>query len=600
MKFPCGISDFYSIINEGYIYVDRTTHIPLIEEAGKHLLFLRPRRFGKSLLLSMLENYYDLGKADEFSSLFANLNIGKKPTALHNQYFVLKWDFSAVSPQGTPDKIEQNLHNYINGRIKSFAAYYNPFLTMDIEVNPLDSQASFQSLLLAVRQSSHKLYLLIDEYDNFANELMMGSGEISKDRYQTLVHGEGCIKALFKVVKSASAGEGLARAFITGVSPVVMSDITSGHNIAENIYLEPEFNDLCGFWETEISVLLKQIVTDCQLASEKTIEALNMMRAFYNGYCFSYQIIEAKDNQKTNLIYNPTLALYFMKHFQKRCSYPREMLDNNLAMDKNKIAYISSLPNGKKVIERSLNEANPLTIERFSQRFGIEDMFMSAKDNIFMISLLYYFGVLTISDKKPLDELILRIPNLVVKKLYIERIQDMLLPDFSKDETLQLAKHFYQSGDIQPLIEFIEQHYFKVFNNRDYRWTNELTIKTAFLTLLFNDIFYIMDSETSLDRGYADLTMIVRPDMRQYQLLDILLEFKYVSLQELGLSGTEVKALNNDAAKALSPVKEKITESKKKLKEYRQTLQKIYGDRLKLQTYTVVALGFDKIIRQQW
>jgi len=227
LKFPYGICDFYRIQTNHYFYVDRTSHIRLIEDYGDQLLFLRPRRFGKSLLLSVLENYYDVAKAPEFEKLFGHLAIGKNPTPLHNQYFVMTWDFSNVTPEGDGEQIGKNLYDYINECIQDFADYYQSLLHSRISINPSNAQASFLSLLRAVRKTPYKLYLLIDEYDNFANELMMGSREISDSRYKTLLSGEGALKALFKAVKSAAGGRGLERVFITGVSPVVLSDMTS-------------------------------------------------------------------------------------------------------------------------------------------------------------------------------------------------------------------------------------------------------------------------------------------------------------------------------------------------------------------------------------
>ena len=587
MKFPYGICDFHKLITENYFYVDRTDRIPLIEEAGSQLLFIRPRRFGKSLLLSMLENYYDIVKADEFEKLFGHLAIGQHPTDRHNQYFVMSWDFSAVNAQGEAEQIQQALYDHINGRIRDCAAYYQDFLTGDTEIYPANALASFQSLLTAVRQTPYRLYLLIDEYDNFANEIMMGSQQISQDRYKALLYGEGSLKAVFKAIKSAGVGRGLDRVFITGVSPVVLSDITSGYNIAKNIYLAPEFNDLCGFWESEIADTLTQIVKECDLPQEEATKALTMMRTFYNGYSFSYDT--------ENLLYNPTLALYFLEHFQKSCQYPRKLLDTNLAMDRGKITYISQLPGGEQVILDALGQPDSLSIPELAHRFGVEDMLYATKDVTFMASLLYYFGVLTLGGETPLGELVLKIPNLVIRQLYVERIQEMLLPDVNKDDALRTARTFYSTGDMQPLCEFIEQR-FSVFNNRDYRWTNELTIKTAFLTMLFNDTFYIMDSETALERDYADLTMIVRPDMRRYQLLDILIEFKYLSLKELGLSGDEVTQMSSSDLTALTPVQQKFAESKPKLDGYRQVLEAKYGDKLRLHNYSVVALGFDRLV----
>ncbi len=593
MKFPYGSCDFYDIITDGYFYMDRTDRIPLLEDAGKHLVFLRPRRFGKSLLLSVLENYYDVAKADEFGRLFGRLAIGKSPTETRNRYFVLKWDFSAVSPQGAPRDVERNLHRYINGRIEKFSVYYQDRLPRDIRIEPDDAMASFQSLLTALQHTPCKLCLLIDEYDNFANEIMMGSGKMSEERYKSLVYGEGCVKAVFKVVKAARAGEGLDRVFITGVSPVVMSDITSGHNIAENISMLPEFNDLCGFRELEVAETLERIVRECDFPAEKAGEAADMMRKFYNGYLFC--------PRSDDLLYNPTLALYFMKAFQKYCEYPDEMLDENLAMDRGKISYISSLPGGERLITDALDEHEPPNIQRFARRFGVEDMLNAPRDTTFMASLLFYFGVLTVTDKRTgMGNLILRIPNLVTRGLYVERIQEILLPDFAdKDEVRRATEHFYQTGDMQPLCDFMEQRYFKAFDNRDLRWINELTVKTAFLTLLFNDRFYITDSEPELGRTYADLVMIVRPDMRQYKLLDILIEFKYVPLGKNKLTGKQVRAMDMTQLAALKPVAKKLADARTSLAEYRRKLEDMYSGKLRLHSYVVVAVGFERLVREK-
>jgi len=588
MKFPYGISDYYQLISEDYFYVDRTGHIRLIEAVGKQLLFLRPCRFGKSLLLSTLENYYDLAKADEFERLFGPLAIGQNPTPRHNQYFVLKWDFSAVDPQGEPQEIKRALHNHFNNRIKFFATYYQNFLPQPVEIDPLDAFSSFESVLIAIQQSPHQLYLFIDEYDNFANEVFMVGQQTSQERYKALLYGEGTLKALFKVVKSASAGLGLDRVFITGVSPVVLSDMTSGYNVAKNVHLRPEFNDLCGFREEEVEATLKEIAIERDLPPLKAMEALSLMQTFYNGYAFSYEA--------SPFVYNPTLALYFMEHFQEAGQYPREILDSNLAMDREKISYISRLPGGEEVVLNALTEEYPLNIQGLAHRFGVEDMLSATKDTTFMASLLYYFGVLTIGDKTPFGEFTLKIPNLAVQRLYVEQIQTLLLPDFRDiDAGKRAAQRLYQTGDMQALCDFVEQRYFKVSDNRDYRWANELTLKTAFLTLLFNDLFYIMASETRLERSYADLTMIVRPEMRQYRLLDILIEFKYVSLSEAGLTSEEAQALSLEAVNRLTPIQQKLAEARTKVQAYRRKLVESYGDLLRLRTYAVVALGFERL-----
>jgi hypothetical protein len=595
MKFPYGICDFYEIITENYYYVDRTAHIRLIEETGKYLLFLRPRRFGKTLLLSMLENYYDVAKAEQFEQLFGHLAIGKNPTPKHNQYLIMNWDFSAIIPSGTPHEIQQRMHDHINGSIEQFITTYENLLEYEIFIDRNNAARSLQSLFIAVKKTPYKLYLLIDEYDNFANEVMMvGLSATSKERYENLIFEEGALKGLFKSVKYGTKGLGIDRIFITGVSPVVMSDISSGFNIAENIYLLPEFNDLCGFLPAEIKAALEQIGKKCKFNEQQINDILRMMQTIYNGYSFSY-------NEKP-LIYNSTNSLYFLKHLQQYCQIPRQILDDNLAMDRNKIRYISQLPHGKEVITNALNEDKPLSLPDLASRFGVDEIVNATKDTPFMLSLLYYFGVLTFSGKISVaGELVLKIPNLVIRKLYAERIQELLLPDFrSKEEAHSLVKQFYKTGKIEPLCEFMHRTSFKVFDNRDYRWTNELTIKTAFLTVLFDDTFYLMDSETVLDRTHADLTMIVRPDMRQYELLDFLIEFKYVSLKTLGLTAEQVKQKTVAELENLDAIQEILTESKQQVNKYKETLLEYYDNNLRLHTYTVIAVGYECLLSWEW
>jgi hypothetical protein len=338
--------------------------------------------------------------------------------------------------------------------------------------------------------------------------------------------------------------------------------------------------------ESEIEETLKQIATECDYSHEETDKALAMMRAFYNGYSFTY------DNQP--LVYNPTLALYFFEHFQKNCQYPRNMLDSNLAMDRGKIRYISQLTGGEQVIVNAIDNKEPLTISVLVDRFGIEDMLHVRKDTTFMASLLYYFGLLTLKGTTALKKQILKISNLVTMKLYVEHLQETLIPDIN--ESRKVAELFYIKGDITALCNFMETHFFKVFENRDYRWAHELTVKTAFLTLLFNDLYYIMDSETALDKSYADLTMIVRPDMRSVEFNDIVLEFKYVSLSDTGLSGEHAKKVSRKHLKTIPLVEQKLSESRSQLTRYSETLKEKYGDSLRLHCYSIVAVGFDRLV----
>jgi len=592
MRFPYGVCDFNKIITDKLFYCDRSDRIASLENTGYYLLLLRPRRFGKSLLLSMLENYYDLAKKEKFQDLFGHLLIGKNPTPLHNKYFILKWDFSCVDPSGSAENIKKTFHNHINACIRSFRINYEDYLHRKIEIDSDDAVSSIKSLLDVVRKTPYPVYLLIDEYDNFANEVMMGVRREKKDIYEALVYEEGPLKTLFKAVKSSTDGSGFDRSFITGVSPVVMSDITSGYNIAKNIYLDSEFSDLCGFYENEIEKALKTVSAECGLKEKDAEDALDLMRIYYNGYKFAPDAAES--------VYNPTLAIYFIEAFLRTCKYPRKMLDSNLAADDAKLRYISQIPKGEQLLLDLMKKGHSLIISDLSDRFGIEQMLTDrSKDFVFMSSFLYYFGVLTIEDETEDGELILRVPNLVTRSLYVERIQQMLLPEpVDRDDGIFAAKQLYAKGNMEPLCEFVEQRFFKVFHNRDYRWANELTVKTAFLTLLYNDILYIIDSEKDAGRGYADLTMIIRPDMRRFKILDILIEFKYVSLKEAGLTGEEARGLSMKDLQAIPAMRAKMKEAKKQVKQYGDALEQKYDD-LRLNRYAVVSLGFERLWWQE-
>ena len=586
MKFPYGLSDFGTLIQEGYWYQDRTDRIASLEQAGKQLIFLRPRRFGKSLLLSMLEHYYDLNRADRFEALFGHLAVGRVPTALRNQYFVMKWDFSLVQAHGEVADIKAALHQHLNDRISAFRQRYAPHFTSPIVIQPDNALSSWESALSAVSQTDHKLYLLIDEYDNFANEVLMADRDGSRDRYEALLYGEGLLKTVFKAVKAAAGGLGLDRVFITGVSPIVLSDMTSGYNVGENIYLLPQFNDLCGFTAVEVETLLTRLTAEG--APWSPAEALATMRTFYNGYRFSEDASES--------LYNPTLSLYFLKALGQQGQYPRRMLDENLAMDRNKLLYIARLPQGEELLIEALSGDDRVLIPELVQRFGVEDVLRAVKDQPFMASLLYFFGILTLAGEGPLAKLVLRIPNLVARGLYVERLRERWLPVSPQREVGQrAAETLYLRADPTPLCDFIEAGYFAVLSNRDYRWSNELLVKFAFLTLLFDDRLYMAVSELETARGYADLALILRPDMRRFQALDLLLEFKYLGLKELGLTGEQVRAQTRETLAALPAVAAKLDEGAAQAADYGATLRERHG--LKdLRAFAVVALGVERLV----
>jgi hypothetical protein len=243
-----------------------------------------------------------------------------------------------------------------------------------------------------------------------------------------------------------------------------------------------------------------------------------------------------------------------------------------------------------------LNDAAPLAIVELSNRFGVEEMLNAPKDAAFMASLLYYFGVLTLAGRDELSKLRLVIPNQVVRQLYIERLRDQLLPDRqNQQQEQQIIEGFYARGELEPLCALIEQR-FGVLDNRDLRWRNELVVKMAFLAVLFNDAFYVMDSEPALGRGYADLSLIVRPDRRQYALLDHVLEFKALKWEAVGVTAKAGRELSRAELRALPGVQQALGEAQAQLERYRRALEDRYGERLRLRTHAVAALGLDRLV----
>lgn len=394
------------------------------------------------------------------------------------------------------------------------------------------------------------------------------------------------MKTVFKSVKAAAGGMGLDRVFITGVSPVVLSDMTSGYNVGEDIFLLPQFNDLCGFNEGEVAAVLNQLAAEG--GDWSADQALATMRTFYNGYRFSEEAEES--------LYNPTLSLYFFKALATQGQYPRRLLDENLAMDRNKLIYIASLPHGEELLIEALRGDDRVLVPELVQRFGVADVLAAVKDQPFMASLLYFFGILTLAGEGELAKLILRIPNLVARGLYVERLRERWLPATdARAASRAAAERLYLDADPAPLCALIEESYFAVLSNRDYRWTNELLVKFAFLTLLFDDRLYMAVSELETARGYADLALIVRPDMRRFQALDLLLEFKYLSLKELGLSGEQVRGESSAALAQRPAVAAKLDEAEAQARDYGGNLIRRHG-LTDLRAFAVVALGVERLV----
>ncbi len=596
IRFPYGIADFYRIRAEGRFYVDRTAHISDVELLGDVLVFLRPRRFGKSLWLRTLANYYDLRRGDDFDRLFGGLQIGREPTELHNRYFILLWNFSEKGARGNVDEIGRQLNDYVNNQIKDFLVVNASYLPVSVTIEP-DAKDTLRHLLTAISLTPYKLYLLIDEYDNFINEVMVSD----IDTYRALVDTDGPFKELFKSVKSALEGQGMERVFVTGVSPVALDDMTSGFNNAKNVSLSPRLAALCGFKENDIRDVLERIVEERNLPADMVAQALQTMRTWYNGYRFC-------TGQKEP-VYNPTNALYFLEHLCLEGRPPSELHDQNLRTDHGKLSFLARTSAGAGVIEQLTEGAENATIaiSRLKTSFSINDLTTrTSKDRAAVASLLYHMGLLTLTGDVPPQ---LRLPNLVIRKLFLDRLLEVFLPDLSdSSRTQEIALAFFRDGDLAPLLVFFEDRLLPVLSNRDRgaasrgpglggSGSNEMVVKALFLSMLFDDTRYVTLSEPEIERGYADLCLLVRPEMRQYGFFDLLFEFKLVRRKELGKKAIELAAMDELSLCQLPAVARALVEARQQAKRYARALVRRIGEAtLKLRVHVVVAVGLERML----
>ncbi len=587
ITLPYGIADFRRIRRERMVYIDRTAYIPRIERLGSTLVFLRPRRFGKSLWLQTLANYYDVRRAEEFATLFGDLAAGRAPTPSANRFFILQWNFSVIDPGGGVAQIAESLREHVRSRAKGFISDYEGRLPAEVETEG-SAAAILDSLLSSVRKTPYGLYLLIDEYDNFVNEVMARD----VDTYRALVRTDGPFKLLFKAVKNATEGEGLERVFITGVSPVALNDLTSGFNIAKNVSLDPELAGLCGFRESEIRGVLEPISHERSLTAEAVEDAVATMRTWYNGYRFTESA-----SPEEELVYNPTNVLYFLDHLHRQGAPPKKLHDENLRTDRGKLAFIAHTAAGAGVIEELTEGDGAIAIPQLETSFSLENLLTQLRhDRGSIASLLYFMGLLTLTDVPGR----LRIPNLVVKKLFLDRLLEIYLPTPGDSSTArEVALRFFQSGDLAPLLAFFAEKLLPVLSNRDRGGLSEMAVKALFLSILFDDTRYVVSSELEMERSYADLCLLVRPEMRRFGYLDFLFELKLVRRKDLAKTGQELREMDEESLRRLPPVAQALAEAREQARRYAAALLRQRGEEIKLRSFAVVSVDLERFVGEE-
>ena len=390
-KLPYGISDYKSLVENDYYYVDKTMYIEKLENlAERYIMFLRPRKFGKTLFTSTLENYYDKQKEEKFQKLYGETYIGKNPTKLRNSYHILKFNFSGI------DTTIRGFKKKVIASINLFVEKYN----LDFYINTNDEAENILDNLIKafeIQKAEEKIYVLIDEYDHFANELL----GFNTNQFKNLVSKNGKVRKWYEILKEGTESV-VDRIFITGVAPITLDSLTSGFNISSDKTQDREFNEMMGFTESE----LRQIMKEQKITEEKQEEVLPVMRENYDGYRFSL-----KGKEK---IYNSNMCLYFLNYYVKYNEIPEQIIDVNIASDYSKLGKMLDLCKGEereRVIEKTVSGEG--IVSEIRQKFNPAMEFTETD----LVSMLYYLGYLTIEG----DEVgypKLSIPNNVMKEIY--------------------------------------------------------------------------------------------------------------------------------------------------------------------------------------
>ncbi|MGV8147070.1 MAG: AAA family ATPase [Alkaliphilus sp.] len=526
MKIPYGLSNFKALREEKYLYVDKTKYIKTIENLNsKYVFFIRPRRFGKSLFLSTLEHYYDIGAESEFNNLFGELYIGKNETKLKNSYLILKLNFSGLNTD-TKEKLERSFRLSLVEAAKVFLSKYKSVIKdvskIELEVkNTRDLRTLLTLLLNAVRKADKKIYLIIDEYDHFANDIIaMGDSTFYKD----VIRATGFVRDFYETVKIGTETV-IDRIFITGISPVMLDDLTSGFNIASNITLDIGLNEMLGFTDKEI----KEIVVNCNVdeltkKSNVSVEESALMHELkknYNGYLFNE---DAKYR-----VYNPDMVLYFFDQWQKSSAYPKKLIDDNVKTDYGRLNRLMLNDENRRKLEDIIK--NEGIISNIATRFSFDNM--NDEDNF--VSLLFYMGLLTI-DRQERTRLRLKTPNYVVNTIFWEYFEKKLRKEHSiriETEPVRLAiEKMAYDGEIEPYISFISQNILKPLSNRDMIKMDEKHIKILLFTYISASNAYRPTSEKEIENGYFDIFLEKDPRIPDIKY-EWIIELKYLKKSEI-------------------------------------------------------------------
>ena len=539
-RIPYGMQNFEDVIKEDCYYVDKTPFIEQIEESNKYFFFIRPRRFGKTLTLSMLENYYDINKKDKFEEIFGKLYIGQNPTPEHNTYLIIRLNFAEVA--AGLDDYKDGLDNHCSLVFNFFCDIYAHLLPADIKEGLeklTDAVSQLRFLCQKCQEVGKKIYLFIDEYDNFTNMILAHEEHLVRYRNQT--HGEGYLRQFFNTIKG-SAGNTLGRVFVTGVSPVTMDDLTSGFNIGTNYSLNPKFNEMTGFTEEEVRKMLDYYGSVLPF-NHTTDELIKVMKPWYDNYCFA----EEKYGETT--MYNSVMVLNFLDNYiDSNYQIPKKMVETNIRIDYDKLRMLirhdKEFAHDASIIQQLVTQG--FVIGTLNENFPAERI--NDPDNF--LSLLFYFGMVTI-DGTYKGETKFIIPNEVVRdQMYTYLLDtykenDLVYDRYSKGKLeSKLAYH----GEYKPYFEYIADCLKKYSSQRD-KQKGEAFVHGFTLAMTSQNKFYRPISELDNDGGYADIFLSPLCDIYKDMVDSYIIELKYSKSQT---TDEQVKKLFEEASAQIS------------------------------------------------
>ena len=517
-RLPYGINDFEAVMEQNQYYVDKTMYLPLLENQPSNIIFIRPRRFGKSIFLSMLHAYYDCSKKEKFQTLFGDLWVGKHPTPLQGKYQVLHLDFSYVG--GSIDKLEENFDMYLRVKLDGFMRIYQDSYLEDFKEKFFKSDSATEKLALLQDETATKsipLYLIIDEYDNFTNTVLNEQGE---KVYWAITHADGFYRDVFKKFKGM-----FERIFITGVSPVTLDDVTSGFNIGWHISTKPEFNQMLGFSLEEVRKMFAYYKEVGGIPTTSDIEVMiDEMKPWYDNYCFSE---DALKNQSK--VFNCDMVIYYLRNYMDRGEAPKQMIDPNTMTDYNKmkkLLLLDKLDGNRKGIIRTIAETGQIVT-------SLENTFPASRltNPQTFTSLLFYYGMLTIKDTFG-DMLILGIPNNNVRKQYygylLEQYQEEKFVDLNQMKIL--FTYMALEGKWRDALEAMAKAYEDVSSVRD-GIESERNLQGFFMAYLNLNNYYYTAPELELNHGYCDFFLL--PNLTHYATKhSYILELKVLSKKD--------------------------------------------------------------------